>query len=192
MFPTGKRPEPDDLRDVAAIVAGFRLGGELVSVEPWGSGHIHDTYVGRVAIGAGTRRFIHQRINRRVFRQPAELMDNIARVTAHLARRIAAAGGDPLRGTLTLVPAHDGQPFLRDARAFGRFQAWLTDLPGPRLHETIPGFGDSAARLAAFHRALDRDEAGRAAGARDEIRFTLVREMEARERELQAIVARNR
>ncbi len=206
MFPTGTRPEPDDLRDVAAIVAGFRLGGELLSVEPWGSGHIHDTYVGRVTIGAGTRRFIHQRINRRIFRQPAELMDNIARVTAHLARRIAAAGGDPLRGTLTLVPAHDGQPFLRDARGdcwrtyrfiegarshdaaqgpehahqaartFGRFQAWLTDLPGPRLHETIPGFGDSAARLAAFHRALDRDEAGRAAGTRDEIRFALARE----------------
>ena len=36
------------------------------------------------------------------------------------------------------------------ARAFGAFQCLLADLPGPRLHETIPDFHDTPKRFAAL------------------------------------------
>jgi len=66
------------------------------------------------------------------------------------------------------------------ARAFGRFLAQLQDLPGPPLHETIPGFHDTEARLAAFERALAADRASRVASCRAEIEALLERRSLAR------------
>ena len=55
-----------------------------------------------------------QKINTDVFRDPDGLMENIVRVTAFLRTKIAARGGNPDRETLTVVPTHDGAPYLRD------------------------------------------------------------------------------
>jgi Ser/Thr protein kinase RdoA (MazF antagonist) len=191
---------------VAGIAAGFRLGGDVVSVEPLGSGHIHETWASRVETGDGARRFVHQRINRSVFARPDQLMENIGRVTAHLREKIASEGGDPDRETLTVVPALDGASFLtaddgapwrtfafiegtrsydaptgpehayQAGRAFALFQRRIADLSGPPLHETIPGFGDSHRRFAALLDALAANPLGRADGARAEIEFARGRE----------------
>ena len=48
-------------------------------------------------------RYILQRLNRYVFPCAENVMENIARVTQYLREKIAAAGGDPDRETLTLV-----------------------------------------------------------------------------------------
>ena len=40
-------------------------------------------------------------------------MRNIEVVTSHLSRKIKILGGDPRRETLTLVPAIDGNSYLR-------------------------------------------------------------------------------
>jgi Ser/Thr protein kinase RdoA (MazF antagonist) len=61
------------------------------------------------------------------------------------------------------------------ARAFGAFLRQLQDLPGERLHETIPGFHDTPARLATFERLLAEDRLGRAASVRPEIAALLDR-----------------
>ena len=66
----------------------------------YGTGHIHDTYAAIFQAGGDTRRYILQRINQNVFRDPEGAMKNIQAVTAHLRRKILAAGGDPLRETL--------------------------------------------------------------------------------------------
>jgi hypothetical protein len=57
------------------------------------------------------------------------------------------------------------------ARLFGLFQTALTDLPPPRLAETIPGFHHTPARLAALDRAIAADVRGRAASCHREIAF---------------------
>ena len=57
------------------------------------------------------------------------------------------------------------------ARAFGKFQTMLTDLPDPPLHETIPKFHDGPERFRAFLDALERDPLNRAADAGPEIAF---------------------
>ena len=61
-------------------------------------------------------------------------------------------------------------------RAFGRFQALLASLPGPRLHETILDFHNTPKRFAAFQHALAADSAGRAILAKPEIEFAQARE----------------
>jgi Ser/Thr protein kinase RdoA (MazF antagonist) len=64
------------------------------------------------------------------------------------------------------------------ARAFGAFQSLLADLPGDRLHETIPDFHHTPARFARFQAALAKDAHGRADAAKPEIAFALSREAE--------------
>ena len=80
------------LRD---IVHHFDIAGDFLGARilPWG--HINETYWSLFSEEGGERRYIHQRINHKVFRDPKSLMKNIERVTAHLRRKISAAGGDP-------------------------------------------------------------------------------------------------
>jgi Ser/Thr protein kinase RdoA (MazF antagonist) len=61
------------------------------------------------------------------------------------------------------------------AKSFGAFQALLADLPGGRLHETIPDFHHTPSRFARFQQALAQDAHGRAAACVPEIAFALAR-----------------
>ncbi|MBI5380704.1 MAG: aminoglycoside phosphotransferase family protein [Opitutae bacterium] len=193
--------------DLAAVAQAFLLHGHFISGAPYGSGHINDTYA-VIFDQAGTRvRYILQRINHNVFRDVPALMENIARVTSHAAKRLAAeAHPDASRRALTLVPTRDGRPYHRDAaerwwrcylfvekgrtydiierpsqaaeaaRAFGAFQHLLVDLPGARLHETIPGFHHTRQRFERLRQAATADAHGRAAAAKDDIAFAFQRE----------------
>ena len=167
------------------VVARFAIDAPVVAVEPFSgpAGHINASYVVTTPRGG---RFFLQRLNRHVFPDLDALMENVARVTRHV--------GGPLR----LVPTREGLAWARDdqgdvwrlygfiegavgrtmasaadaeraAGAFGAFQRALADLPGPRLHETIPHFHDTPRRLESFECAVQRDSAGRAAEARKEI-----------------------
>lgn len=88
--------------DLEDIFSRFDTGcDEFVSSEPFGSGHINDTF--RISSSSETY-YILQRINHEIFTHPIEVMDNIYRVTEHLKQKIIARGGDPTRETLTLLP----------------------------------------------------------------------------------------
>ncbi|MCK5844301.1 MAG: hypothetical protein KAG97_06310, partial [Victivallales bacterium] len=58
------------LRDIGA---GFPLYGDYVSSEPYGSGHINDTYVVVYDQGGTPVRYIFQRINHTIFKDPIGL-----------------------------------------------------------------------------------------------------------------------
>lgn len=184
--------------DLRPIGARFQIHGTLLEAGPYGTGHINDTFAATYDQAGTQVRYIHQRLNAHIFKAPEALMDNVARVLAHAATRVA---GMPhaARRVLTLVPARDGTPFVRDedgriwrtylfiegartfdvieseaqaeaaARAFGAFQLLLADLPGARLHETIPRFHHTPSRFEACVAAIDADTHNRAAGARDAI-----------------------
>ena len=69
-------------------------------------------------------------------------------------------------------PAH-----AREAAAeFGRFQALLRDLPGPRLNETIPDFHNTPVRYAQFYDARKSDTHDRARHCLPEIEWALAQE----------------
>jgi Ser/Thr protein kinase RdoA (MazF antagonist) len=59
------------------------------------------------------------------------------------------------------------------AKAFGEFQKQLVDIPGGRLHETIPDFHNTPKRFENFKKALDADSQNRAKHAEKEIDFFL-------------------
>ena len=193
-------------RDLKSVAAKFQIEGDFIEAAPCGNGHINETYASIFRVAVGRRRFVHQRINESIFKDVAGLMDNVERVTSHVAAKIAAAGQDPRRHTLTVIPTLDGASWCRDeegapwrtyiyiedavsyetvedlahienaSRAFGKFQEQVADIPGERLVETIPDFHHSRKRFENFQGSLERDQSGRAASVREEIDFVLSRE----------------
>ena len=144
------------------IAAQFALEGTVESIKPLGEGFINDTYVVRTEGDAPD--YILQRKNHVVFPDVPGMMDNIKAVTEHIKAKVA----DPMRETLTVIPAKDGKLyveqdgnfwavclFIADTLSYdradsaelayqggvgiGRFQALLADFDKP-LNETIKGF----------------------------------------------------
>lgn len=93
----------------------FQIYGEILHAEPCKIGHINETYAATYA-QAGTRvRYIHQKINQTVFKDPESLMNNVTRVTSHIRSKLSMRGErDVTRKALILVPARDGRPFHRN------------------------------------------------------------------------------
>ena len=192
--------QPVTDRNALEEAASFELGGTPISAKAFGSGHINDTFALTVAKPASDAavRFVLQRVNPRVFPDPAEVMDNIVRVTRHLREKYAILP-DAARRVMTVVPAKDARPYHLDAEgacwrcyrmiegahtvdavqtveqartaafAFARFARDLSDLPPPRLHETIPGFHDTPARLRTLEKLAEEDRLRRADSASREL-----------------------
>ena len=191
--------------NIDEVVREFQIDGEFVAASPYGSGHINDTYCAVFCQRRVAERVVLQRINTHIFTQPDALMENIQRVTAHIARQMAGEA-DSGRRVLTLIPARDGRAWHVDAeagfwrawrfipnaraydavetaeqafqaaRAFGRFQQLLVSLPPPRLHDTIPDFHHTPKRFKALKDAIVLDTANRAVLARREIEFAFARQ----------------
>jgi hypothetical protein len=191
-------------RNIRAVAGQFQIYGEFRGAEPYGSGHINDTYCVVFDQAGRTTRYILQRINHGIFKEPVELIENIRRVTTHLAEKMAG-GRDSSRRVLTLVRTRQGLYYHHDekgnywrtylfiekarsydtvesprqafeaAKAYGHFQKLLADLPAPRLHDTIPDFHHTPKRFAALVKAVENDVSNRAQAAKAEIEFALQR-----------------
>jgi len=98
--------------DFQHLASHFNFKGEFLRAEPYGHGHINDTYrLFFERTDGSLKKYILQRINKFVFQNPAGLMKNIEAVTSHLSQKVIADGGDLERETLTLVPTRAGQSF---------------------------------------------------------------------------------
>lgn len=100
------------MKDIQTICRHFPFDGRLIYSEPYGCGHINDTYCLYFdRENFPPCRVILQRINTDIFRDPKGLMNNISLVTAHIRRKLTEGGGDAERGTLSVLPASDGKLF---------------------------------------------------------------------------------
>ena len=189
-----------------ATIESFQFQGTCVECIPYGSGHINDTFRVTCDDNGTTRRYILQRMNKTIFLNPEELMENVTGVTKWLRKKILEKGGNPERETLNLVPTKEGKNFFVDqtgnywrayifiegattydlvqnkedfyqsAVAFGHFQGLLADYPAQTLHETIVNFHNTIDRFAKFKKAVEEDVMGRAKDVQEEIQFVLDRE----------------
>lgn len=198
-----KTPAPETIDNA---IAAFRLAGIPRSVNPHGNGHINDTYLVICDDAGNVKKYILQRMNHSIFRNPQALMENVAGVTSYLQEKIRERNGDPDRETLSVIKTKTGEnyfedslhnfwrvfPFIEDtyclekvenagyfydcAQAFGSFQRQLADYPAETLHETIPLFHHTPSRFQTFQKAVREDPLGRADSVREEINFALARE----------------
>ena len=87
------------------IASHFALEGGIAAIDSLGEGFINDTFIIRTEGEAPD--YILQRKNKNIFPDVPAMMDNIRRVTDHIRRGVIAAGGDPRREVMTVVPTRE-------------------------------------------------------------------------------------
>ncbi len=139
--------------DAVAVLDRFVVDGTLVSLEPHTSGLINYSWKAGFEARQGSHRYLLQQINRHVFHHPEQVMENMARVTSHVAGRLAREGaGDADRRVLSLVPTREGRTHHRDeAGETWRLVPWLEGTR-PIEHATTQAEARDTAR--AFGRFL--------------------------------------
>ena len=80
--------------DIKTISESFEIYGDYIMAEPYGSGHINDTYRAAFNQGGTLINYIFQRINHNIFKNPPALMENIHR---HML------GGKPLEEQYRII-----------------------------------------------------------------------------------------
>ncbi len=114
----------------------FQIYGDLLHAEPCKIGHINETYIASYNQGGIQVRYVHQKINTHVFKNPDALMDNFVRVTSHQRRKLVERGAhDASRRTLTVIPTRGGKPYYRN----GDGECWrtLAFVEGVRTFEAV-------------------------------------------------------
>ena len=194
------------IKQFKEVAEAFLCPGNYLGEASYGSGHINDTF--RVVYEQDGREvhYIHQRINKTIFKNVPWLMDNIGRVSRHQRKKFQEAGASELnRRVLTLVPTKAGKDFFVDANGdYWRTYVFIENAIGSdiventaqafeaarafgefqcqladlpgRLHETIPNFHHTRSRFDALKSAVDADAKGRAADVKAEIEFAMQRE----------------
>ncbi|BCU79403.1 mucin desulfatase [Luteolibacter sp. LG18] len=191
---------------VSAIGSQFAIGGEFVFGEEIQSGHINSTYRATYELPDGSRqRYILQRINDSVFKDPHAVMRNIECVTRHINWKVLRVKKDLGGQTLNLYPARGGhfwaeaqcgglwrcynfiegcltydvventRQAYQAARAFASFQDLVSDLAPTEIVETIPNFHDTRRRYQRLLEVAAEDPLGRLESVRAEFDFIRAR-----------------
>ena len=175
------------------IISKFNIEGKVTEIKALGEGFINDTLLVFVE-GCEQPKYILQRKNHLVFPDVPAMMDNIRKVTAHIKAKVA----DPLRETLTVIPAKDGKLYHKDEKGnfwavclyipdsmsydradtvqlayqgglgLGQFHLLVSDFKEP-LSEVIKGFHNIRWRFTQWDEALKADKAGRVKELGEEI-----------------------
>lgn len=187
------------------IIMQFQTEGKLISYNRHGNGHINDTFLLTYENDREKKRYILQRINTNIFKEPEKLMANIVRVTSFLKEEIKKLGGDETREVLNLIYTKDNKPycidnegsywrmylfiegaksleqvekpedFYQSAVAFGRFQRLLSKFDASSLYEVIPDFHNTPLRYERFLQAIKEDKCNRVKDVKEEIEFYISR-----------------
>jgi aminoglycoside phosphotransferase (APT) family kinase protein len=101
----------------------FQIYGEILHAETLKIGHINETYTATYDQGGTRVRYIHQKINRNVFKNPTAVMKNVMRVTTHLRKKQEARYvRDATRRSLVVIPTRDGKSYYQN----GDHEVWRT------------------------------------------------------------------
>lgn len=133
----------------AEVFKQFAIYGDLESFTAFGGGHINATYVSTWNQAGVKVRYTHQRINKQVFKNPSEVVENIHYITAHIAAKFAAESSavhsasetgmnsriSASRRVLTLVPTKTGDWFYVDQE--GEYWRTYLFIAGASTFETM-------------------------------------------------------
>jgi hypothetical protein len=199
--------DPALQESIAYISNQFAIEGDFLHGEEIESGHINSTYRASFETANGAiHRYILQRINEKVFKDPLAVMRNVECVTRHINWKVLRVKKDLGGQTLNLYPGRGGKSWVigpnggvwrcynsiegcvtydiventrqayQAARAFGSFQDLVSDLPASEIEETIPDFHHTRKRFERLMRVADADPHARAGTVAEELDFVCRRE----------------
>src|SRR5262250_1941104 len=123
-------------KQLQEISKRFQIYGEILHAETLKIGHINETYSATYSQGGTRVRYIHQKVNNTVFRNPAGVMKNVMRVTTHIRRKLEARNvRDLTRRALIIIPTRDGESYWLN----GEDEVWRTFLfiEGVETYEAV-------------------------------------------------------
>ena len=147
------------------IAEKFVLEGEILSIEPYGNGHINSTFL----LVTEKKRYILQKMNTTIFKDSDALMKNICLVTEHLRKKgietlevIFTKDGDSylkneegayrvyafIENTVAYDKVDDASIFKASGKAFGEFQQQLGHVAAGQIR--YHGFGAGAHHNSSF------------------------------------------
>jgi hypothetical protein len=125
--------------DLSNLVQEFDVGGRLVTVMPTGNGNVNDTYLAIFRNTFEEYQVILQRINTKVFPDPALIMNNLRKVTAHVHQKLEkdCERADRVWQMPKIVKTRHGNDFFVDnANGFWRV---ITKIPSATAFDEAQG-----------------------------------------------------
>ena len=173
------------MEPIKKIIESFDIQGQIADIQPFGSGHINDSYKATTKEKSDPN-YLIQHINHEIFTDVDGLMQNILDVTNHLKNEL----DKPINAKidqLVLEPiltstgkayseengfwrvyvflddlrsydqAQSEEQLYEGARAFGYFLRLLEDFPKENLNITIKAFHNIETRLKIFSEVCSRE-----------------------------------
>jgi len=122
---------------IAHIGDQFAINGEFLYGEELRNGHINTTYRACYRTDDGREeRYILQRINDYVFKDPALVMKNVEKVTRHITWKILRCRRDAAGQTLTLYPARGGRSYINLPEEGGMWRCY-NNIEGTHTYDVV-------------------------------------------------------
>ncbi len=122
---------------IAHIGDQFAINGEFLYGEELRNGHINTTYRACYRTDDGREeRYILQRINDYVFKDPALVMKNVEKVTRHITWKILRCRRDAAGQTLTLYPARGGRSYIYLPEEGGMWRCY-NNIEGTHTYDVV-------------------------------------------------------
>ena len=183
------------------LIATFKIDADIASVAPFGSGHINDTYRIRNSDPNGVDYLLQRVNHHVFKDVPVLMQNLLYVTEHLKLKLAEIPGTDLEKEVMTIVETHDGKPYFQDSdgnywrvfhflkdtrsydqvttgqqayeggKAFGRFQALLSDMDPGLIKDTIPDFHNIASRLTKFEHAVKTDKVGRLHKVLPEVEF---------------------
>ena len=159
---------------IKSILENFQIEGQVKEVFPIEIGHINETY--KVTL-TNEHHYILQNINTSIFRNPMEVMENIAKVGEYLQQKgypkivllpVKTIDKHPfiklelgcwrlypfIENTITYNTVDTPEKAYQAAFTFGEYAAYLSEFEANKLHYTIPNFHNTPLRFEQFKEAI--------------------------------------
>ena len=171
--------------------------GDVVSYDVISNGNINTTYDVTVSLNGENKRYVFQKLNIFVFKNPKKIMQNIEKITSHISEKLESEGksrdnvmhfahtstgknyfmdnqsfwrvSEYVPNSETFNSCEDLNKLRSAGKAFGEFQTMLSDFDATSLFETIPNFHNTRSRIAVFMRHVNEDPCGRVSEVTEEI-----------------------
>lgn len=122
---------------IARIGDQFAISGDFLYGEELRNGHINTTYRACYRTEDGhTDRYILQRINDYVFKDPALVMKNVEKVTRHITWKLLRRRKNAAGQTLTLYPARGGRSYINLPEEGGMWRCY-NNIEGTHTYDVI-------------------------------------------------------
>ena len=99
---------------IKSLCENFNIKGDFDSFEYFKSGHINTTVLVRFSQDGVMKEYVLQKINKNVFKNPEDVMENISNVTNFIKNKLKANGEKTSRKVLKFYPGKTGKHFIID------------------------------------------------------------------------------